>query len=73
MGALYHRQVESTRNPTEPERKITITFTESEVKFLSRMLNNCHLEEQRRVADGELGFDMIKSKLLLDKCQEALD
>lgn len=73
MGGLQGWQKEATRNASKPVRKTDMTLTDEELEHLSHLLRNDVTEQQRRVDDGEMGFDLIRSKLLLDRCQEALN
>lgn len=73
MGGLQGWQTEATRNASKPVRKINFELTEVELEHLSHLLQNDVTEQQRRVDEGEMGFDLIRSKLLLGRCRSALE
>jgi hypothetical protein len=74
MSGLYHRNVASTRNASDPVKLINIPpLPEESVKHLIHLLQNDIAEKQRNADEGEFDFSQGQSVILLNICQEALE
>ncbi len=73
MGGLQGWQKEATRNASKPVRKTNMDFTDVELQYLNHVFTNDVVAQQQLVDEGGFGVDLSKSKLLLNRFQEALE
>jgi hypothetical protein len=69
MSILYNRQVAQTRS-AQPAEKTTLELSAAEMQHLIQLLERDVDEEAELVRQGYTGFNLLRSKLLLEKCQQ---